>query len=166
MTRDEVTAYIQDVHFGYLATTGTDGAPRVRPVGMHTIYGDCLYFFTFGNTRKVAELEVNPQVEVVWCKPQQQSQVRIRGRMLLEENEAIHQQFKQDNPMVARMLPQEAQHLFRLYRLQPEAVEMPKGWFPIQRSTGSPTRSPDRSASVRPLPSDTWSGAVRLTTSC
>jgi uncharacterized pyridoxamine 5'-phosphate oxidase family protein len=130
MTRDEVTAYIQDVHFAYLATMGTDGTPRVRPVGMHTIYGGCLYFFTFGNTRKVAEIEDNPQVEVVWCKPQEQSQVRIRGKMLLEEDEAIQQRFKQDNPMVTRMLPEEAQHLFRLYRLQPEAVEMARGLVP------------------------------------
>jgi uncharacterized pyridoxamine 5'-phosphate oxidase family protein len=130
MTRDEVTAYIQDVHFAYLATMGTDGTPRVRPVGMHTIYGDDLYFFTFGNTRKVAEIEANRQVEAVWCKPHEQSQVRIRGKMLLEEDEAIQQRFKQDNPMVTRMLPEEAQHLFRLYRLQPEAVEMARGLVP------------------------------------
>jgi uncharacterized pyridoxamine 5'-phosphate oxidase family protein len=130
MTRNEVTAYIQDVHFAYLATMGTDGAPRVRPVGMHTVYGDCLYFFTFGSTRKVAEIEANRQVEVVWCKPQEQSQVRIRGKMSLEEDEAIQQQFKEDNPMVARMLPEGAQHLFRLYRLKPEAVEMARGLVP------------------------------------
>jgi len=130
MTRNEVTAYIQNVHFGYLATMGADGAPRVRPVGMHTIYGDCLYFFTFGNTRKVAELEANPRVEVVWSKPQEQSQVRIRGLMSLEEDETIQQQFKDDNPMVARMLPEEARHLFHLYRLQSDAVEMARGLVP------------------------------------
>jgi uncharacterized pyridoxamine 5'-phosphate oxidase family protein len=130
MTRNEVTAYIQDVHFGYLATTGTDGAPRVRPVGMHTVHGDYLYFFTFDNTRKVAEIADNPQVEVVWCKPQEQSQLRIRGKMSLEEDEAIHQHFKEDNPIVARMLPEEAQHLFRLYRFQPEAIEMARGLVP------------------------------------
>ena len=32
MTRDEVVDYIKDVKFGYLATAGADGAPRVRPV--------------------------------------------------------------------------------------------------------------------------------------
>ena len=130
MRRNEVSADSQNVHFGYLATMGADGAPRVRPVGMHTIYDDCLYFFTFGNTRKVAEIEENPQVEVVWCNPQEQSQVRIRGLMSLEEDEAIQQQFKDDNPMVARMLPEEARHLFRLYRLQPDAVEMARGLVP------------------------------------
>lgn len=133
MTRDQVAAYIQEVKFGYLATVGADDTPRVRPIGMHTLYGDHLYFFTFGNTRKVAEIENNPQVEVAWCKLQEQSQVRIRGKMVVEEDEAIIQQFKQDNPIVARMLPKEAQHLFRLYRLQPEVVEMAAGMVPYTK---------------------------------
>lgn len=42
MTRDKVTAYIQDVKFGYLATIDAEGAPRVRPVGIYTVYGDNL----------------------------------------------------------------------------------------------------------------------------
>jgi len=130
MNRDEVTAYIQEVSFGYLATVGADNGPRVRPIGMHTVYGDHLYFFTFGNTRKVAEIESHPQVEVVWSKLQEQSQVRIRGNMVVEEDEAIIQQFKQDNPIVANLLPKGAQHLFRLYKLQPEVVEMAEGMVP------------------------------------
>ncbi len=130
MRRDQVVAYIQEVQFGYLATMDGDGAPRVRPVGMHTIYGDQIYFFTFGTTRKVAEIERNPQVEVVWCKLQEQSQVRIRGKMTVEEDAAIQQQFKEDNPIVAKLVPEAAQHLFRLYKLQPDVVEMAEGMVP------------------------------------
>jgi uncharacterized pyridoxamine 5'-phosphate oxidase family protein len=130
MTRDEVIAYIQEVHFGYLATVGRDNAPRVRPIGMDTMYGDYLYFFTFGNTRKVAEIEGNPQVEVVWSKLADQSQVRIRGKMVVEEDEAIQERFKEDNPIVANLLPAGAQHLFCLYRLQPEVVEAAEGMVP------------------------------------
>jgi uncharacterized pyridoxamine 5'-phosphate oxidase family protein len=130
MTRDDVVATIQQVHFGYLATVDADNAPRVRPVGMHTVYGDHLYFFTFCTTRKVAEIENNPQVEVVWCRPQEQSQVRIRGKMTVEEDAAIQQRFKEDNPMVAKMLPEGAEHLFLLYRLEPEVVEMAEGMVP------------------------------------
>ncbi len=130
MTRDQVVAYIQEVQFGYLATVDGDGTPRVRPVGIHTVYGDQIYFFTFGATRKVAEIEHIPQVEVVWCKLQEQSQVRIRGQMTVEEDAAIQQQFKADNPIVAQMLPEAAQHLFRLYKLQPDVVEMAEGMVP------------------------------------
>lgn len=124
MTRDEVIAYVQDVEFCYLATVGADSQPRVRPVGMKTIYGNSLYFFTFGNTRKVAEIEGNPQVEVVWSKPGTMSQVRMRGTLEVEQDPAIQQRFKGDNPMVSKLLPQGAEHLFLLYRLRPEQVEM------------------------------------------
>lgn len=124
MTRDEVVAYIQDVEFCYLATVGTDERPRVRPVGMKTVYGDDLYFFTFRNTRKVAEIERNPEVEVVWSKPGTMSQVRMQGALAEERDPAIQQRFKDDNPMVARLIPGGAKHLFLLYRLRPERVEM------------------------------------------
>jgi uncharacterized pyridoxamine 5'-phosphate oxidase family protein len=97
---------------------------------MYTVYGDQIYFFTFGTTRKVAEIDNNPQVEVVWCKLQEQSQVRIRGKMTVEEDAAIQQQFKEDNPIVAKLVPEAAQHLFRLYKLQPDMVEMAAGMVP------------------------------------
>ena len=130
MTRDEVIEYIQQVEFGYLATVGADNTPRVRPVGIKDVYGDNLYFFTFGNTRKVAEIDNNPHVEVVWSKLTDWSQVRIRGKMVVEEDAAIQQRFKADNPMVSKLLPEGAQHLFRLYRLEPEKVEMAKSLVP------------------------------------
>ena len=130
MTRDKVIAYIQDVKFGYLATVGADNAPRVRPVCIYTVYGDSLYFFTTSNTRKVAEIDSNPRVEVVWSKLEEQSQVRISGQMVAEDDEAIIQQFKADNPIVAQLLPEAAMPLFRLYRLQPEKVYWARGMVP------------------------------------
>ncbi|MFN2134047.1 MAG: pyridoxamine 5'-phosphate oxidase family protein [Anaerolineae bacterium] len=130
MTREEVIAYIQEVEFGYLATVDADRAPRVRPVGIKTVYGDDLYFFTFAMTRKVAEIEGSPQVEVVWSKLREMSQVRIRGEMVLEEDPEIQQRFKEDNPIVAKMLPPGAPDLFRLYKLQPDVVEMAMGMVP------------------------------------
>jgi uncharacterized pyridoxamine 5'-phosphate oxidase family protein len=130
MTRDEVIKYIQKVEFGYLATVGADGAPRVRPVGIKNIYGDDLYFFTFSNTRKVAEMEANPQVEIVWSKLAELSQVRISGKAVIVADQAMQQRFREDNPIVAKLLPEEAQHLFRLYKIQPEKVEMAQGLVP------------------------------------
>lgn len=130
MIRDEVIAYIQEVHYGYLATVGADNAPRVRPIGIYNVYGDDLYFFTFSTTRKVSEMEANPQVEVVWAKVEELSQVRIRGEAVVVEDAAIQQQFREDNPIVAKILPEGAQHLFRLYKVQPEKIEMAKGLVP------------------------------------
>lgn len=132
MKRKNIIDYIQQVRFGYLATVDADNAPRVRPIAIHNIYGDHLYFFTFSNTRKVAEMEHHPRVEVVWSKAEEQSQIRISGTAVQEDDEHILQRFREDNPMVAKILPEAAQHLFRLYRLQPENVEVAEGLVPYQ----------------------------------
>lgn len=130
MTREQIIHYIQDVKFGYLATVDADNTPRVRPIGIYTVYGDYLYWFTLSNTRKVAEIAANPQVEVVWSNLQEQSQVRISGQLTVETDEAIIQQFKADNPIVARLLPEAAQPLFRLYKLQPDKIYWAHGMVP------------------------------------
>jgi uncharacterized pyridoxamine 5'-phosphate oxidase family protein len=130
MTRDEVVEYIKQVQFGYLATVGADNAPRVRPVSIKDVYGDDLYFFTFSTTRKVAEMEANPQVEVVWSKPEETSQVRVSGTAVAVDDEAVHGSFLEDNPIASKILPEGTQHLFRLYKIQPDKVEMAKGLVP------------------------------------
>jgi len=130
VTREQIIGYIQEVKFGYLATVGADNSPRVRPVGIYTVYGDCLYWFTLSNTRKVAEIAANPQVEVVWSNLQEQSQVRISGQLAVETNESVVQQFKADNPIIAQLLPEAAMPLFRLYKLQPDKVYWARGMVP------------------------------------
>ena len=130
MTRSEVIEFIQQVQFGYLATVGADNAPRVRPISIKDVYGDDLYFFTFANTRKVAEIAINPQVEVVWAKEAELSQVRIEGKAEVVEDPAVEQRFRQDNPMIAKILPEGAQHLFRLYKVKPEKVYVAEGMVP------------------------------------
>ena len=130
VTREGIIRYIENVKFGYLATVDANNAPRVRPVGIYTVYGDCLYWFTLSNTRKVGEIAANPQVEVVWSNLQEQSQVRINGQLAVKTDEAIIEQFKADNPIVAQLLPEAAQPLFRLYRLQPDKVYWAQGMVP------------------------------------
>jgi uncharacterized pyridoxamine 5'-phosphate oxidase family protein len=130
MTRDQIIDYIRDVKFGYLATADADGAPRVRPIGITTVYGDDLYFFTFSTTRKVAEMEANPRVEVVWSKLEQVTQVRVSGTASRVEDEATQQRFRQDNPFVAKVIPEEADNLFCLFKIHPEKVYMAQGLVP------------------------------------
>lgn len=130
MTRDQVIDHIMDVRFGYLATAGADGAPRVRPIGITTVCGDDLCFFTFTTTPKVAEMEANPRVEVVWSKLEQVSQVRVSGTVSRVEDEATQQRFRQDNPFVAQLIPEGAEHLFCLFKIHPEKVHMAQGLVP------------------------------------
>ena len=130
MTREETIELIKATHFGFLATIGTDNRPRVRPVGIHTVYGNDLYFFTFSNTRKCGELAANPHVEVVWTDAKSLSQVRMRGLCTVVEDPAVKQQFKEDEPFVSKILPPGAEHLFCLYRIEPEVVEAAEGLVP------------------------------------
>ena len=112
---------------GYLATVDADNAPRVRPVSIKDVYDDELYFFTFSTTRKVAEMEANPQVEVVWADLEDNSQARVSGKAVVVEDETLHKRFLEDNPNAAEIIPEGARHLFTLYKIQPERVEGAQG---------------------------------------
>lgn len=132
MNKQEVISYIKKVHFGYLATVDEKKQPRVRPIAIHNVYNDHLYFFTFGHTRKVQELKNNPYVEIVWSNLSELSQVRIGGTVTLETSNKIENQFINDNPMVTQMLTPEIKHLFQLYEFQPEKVEVAVGLVPYE----------------------------------
>lgn len=130
MTRDQVIEYIKAVKFGYLATVNAENEPCVRPVAINNIYGDDLYFFTFCNTNKVSEMDKKPQVEVVWSKLEEASQVRIRGEAKLVDDPDVHKRFREDNPMVDKLLPKGAEHIFRLYKITPKTVNAAMGLVP------------------------------------
>ena len=127
ITRDQVLATIRKVRVGYLATVDADSAPRVRPVFIKDVYDDELYFFTFSTTRKVAEIEDNPQVEVVWADLEDNSHARISGKAIVVEDETMRKRFLDDHPNVAEIIPDDAQHLFTLYKIHPERVEGAQG---------------------------------------
>jgi uncharacterized pyridoxamine 5'-phosphate oxidase family protein len=129
-TREQVIEFIKDIKFAHLATLGTDNVPRARPLVAHTVYGDAVYFFTVKTTRKVAEIAAHPQAELVWTRLQDNAQVRMRGPVTLEEDAQVQACFKADNPMVGRMLPPGAEHLFALFKLMPEVVEAVVGLKP------------------------------------
>ena len=42
----------------------------------------------------------------------------------------VEQRFREDSPMVAQILPEGAQHLFRLYKVKPEKVYVAEGMVP------------------------------------
>lgn len=132
-TREQVIGFIKEVKFAYLATLGTDGVPRVRPLAAHTVYGDSVYFFTFMTTRKVAEIAAHPKAELVWARLQDSAQVRMRGSVSLEEDAEVQARFRADNPMVARVLPPGAERLFALVKLTPETVEAVVGLKPYSQ---------------------------------
>jgi len=130
LTREDVVALIQQVHFGQLATVNADGAPRVRPVGIKDVYGDDIYFMTLAMTRKVAQIAANPRVEVNWTNPAAQAQVRVEGVVELVHDEVIIERFMSDNADVAGLLPPGTDQFIQIYRVKPSKVWMAQGMVP------------------------------------
>jgi uncharacterized pyridoxamine 5'-phosphate oxidase family protein len=132
MTRDEAIAFIKRAHFGYVATRDVDDGVSVRPVGIDTVYGNNLYFFTFAGTPKVRQIASDPSVAIVWADCDTLSQVRIKGTAHVEDDPAIIARFKADNPMVGKLLPPGAESLFTLFRVEPRTVQAANGLVPYE----------------------------------
>jgi hypothetical protein len=54
----------------------------------------------------------------------------VSGKMTVEQDEAVIGRFKADNPIVANLLPNAIQHLFRLYKFHPDKVYWAEGMVP------------------------------------
>lgn len=140
MDQAEITRYIRESRIACLASVDEEGAPRVRPMGMGTVYDGRIYFFSFATTSKVSEFATDSRVEIVWSRPDEHSQVRVCGSVALEEDTCVVRRFRKDNPVVDRMVPSEAAPRFRLYRVEPQKVRVALGFVPyteVPWSTGT-----------------------------
>ena len=69
----------------------------------------------------------------ILCRiPAELSQVRIRGKAAPVKDEAVIKRFKDDNPMVAKIVPPPAEPMFALYKITPTKVYMTKGLAPYE----------------------------------
>jgi len=129
-TREQAIAFIQEVRFGYLATRGKGRTLRIRPVGIKSISGKEVYLVAVNNAQKENEPATERQAEVVWTQQATNTQVRIRGQIVVADEAEAARRLREDNPRVARMLPPGAEPFFRLYKLIPEKVETSLGLLP------------------------------------
>ena len=128
MNKEEAKEYIAKVHIGHLATVGLDGKPRVRPVGAGVFYGDDVYFFTLSTRNKHAEMQANPDVEIVWFTFGDGIQVHIKGKAVLVEDEALRRRFREQVGVIDQLVPEDLRQFYVLYKIQPEKVEMSQGF--------------------------------------
>ena len=128
MNKEEAKAYIGKVHIGHLATIGIDNKPRVRPIGAGIFYGDDVYFFTLSTRGKHAEMRANPNVEIVWFTFEDETQVHIKGKAVLVEDEARRRRFREQVGVIDKLVPENLRYAYVLYKIHPEKVEMSKGF--------------------------------------
>ncbi len=81
---------IKGIDFGMLTTLDADGRLYSRPMshnGNVEFDGD-VWFFTYGDTPKVHEIENRPQVNVSFSSPKDQTYVSLAGRAELSRDKA------------------------------------------------------------------------------
>lgn len=84
----KIAELIKDIDFGMLTTTDAEGRLSSRPMSTNKnveFNGD-VYFFTYGDTPKVHELEKKPYVNVGFSDPKSQTYVSLSGRAELSRD--------------------------------------------------------------------------------
>jgi pyridoxamine 5'-phosphate oxidase len=75
------------------ATVGADGRPSARTVTLKRLEDDCLVFTTALWTRKAREIEVNPQVALLFHWPSLGRQAHITGEVTAAERSLSEELF-------------------------------------------------------------------------
>ena len=86
---DKLGALIEGVEIAMLTTHAADGSLVSRP--LQTLELDRsgeLVFFTAADSRKVAELDANPDVNVAYANPRKQVYVSVRGTARIDRDRA------------------------------------------------------------------------------
>lgn len=80
---------IKDVKVAMLTTVGPDGRLVSRPLGTQEVEFDGdLWFATAADSPKVAEIRANPQVNVAYASPSQNTYVSVAGRARIVDDRA------------------------------------------------------------------------------
>lgn len=90
-----------------LATSTKDGVPHSRVVAIREITDQGLLFFTQRGTKKVKELQANPQASMTLWLPLQQREVILDGNVIALSHD--------ENENYWKLLPRESQLRFSAY---------------------------------------------------
>lgn len=99
MTRPQAIEKLRDlikkIDFAQFVTVdAVNGALRSRPMSTQEFEFDGeLWFFTYGNTAKVRDIELNSQVNVSYAAPDRQTYVSVTGTASIVRDRAKFEQF-------------------------------------------------------------------------
>jgi pyridoxamine 5'-phosphate oxidase len=115
MDKKEILAFITANPIGCMATIDNNKA-RVR--AMHTFHADekGLLFYTFKTKDVNKQLIKNPEVEV--CYFNKGTQVRVTGRLELENDMAVKKEIAEARPIVKQNVEREGWDFLVIYRLK------------------------------------------------
>ena len=80
---------IKDIEFSMLTTVDEDGSLRSRPMAtQQDEFNGTLYYFTYGSSHKVLEVNRNHEVNVSYARPDKQQYVSLSGTASLSRDRA------------------------------------------------------------------------------
>lgn len=85
----QLAALIKDVEVAMFTTTGVDGRLYSRPLGTQEVEFDGdLWFATSADSPKIAEIALNPRVNVAYASPSKNSYVSVAGTARVVDDRA------------------------------------------------------------------------------
>lgn len=85
----QLAELIRDVDIAMFTTTGVDGRLYSRPLGTQQVAFDGdLWFATSADSPKVAEISLNPQVNVAYASPSKNTYVSVAGTARIVDDRA------------------------------------------------------------------------------
>ena len=85
----QLAALIKDVEVAMFTTTGVDGRLYSRPLGTQQVEFDGdLWFATGADSPKVAEIALNPRVNVAYASPSKNTYVSVAGTARIVDDRA------------------------------------------------------------------------------
>ena len=115
----EIYDFLRGCGVFYLATEEGE-QPRVRPFGVIEIYEDKIYFLTGKKKNVIAQLKINPKVEI--CATKGETWIRVVGEVKMDERRESKKMFLDRNPHLRGMYNEDDDNTQLLYLEHANAV--------------------------------------------
>ena len=97
---EKIQKFLDEAKVFYLSTIDGD-KPRCRPLGLHHLQNDKIYYGVGGFKEAYQQLEKNPNCELVALKGSEW--IRINGKAIFEKDFVLSEKFLNDNPHLKEM---------------------------------------------------------------
>lgn len=113
----EIVDFLEENKLLYLATTGLDGNPRVRPVEFMLADKGKLWFVTANTKIMYKEMKKNPRVE--YCVSNGKTKwIRINATVVFSDNMAVKEYAIEKDPTVKRIYKKATNPILATYYLK------------------------------------------------
>lgn len=113
----EVVSFLKEVPVQYVATTDSQGNPKVRPFQFMLERDGKLYFCTANNKKVYQELKHNANVEICTCSPEY-AWIRLAGKVVFSNDLDIKTAILEHSPLVKSIYQTPENPIFEIFYLE------------------------------------------------